>query len=114
MKRSCEELGVCQVEGALAFDLPCPQPCGKCDLRVVPVVVDGSTVAVEVSRSIEPKYTGTFPFAPGVIDGYPPEPSLARQVAEAIGQLAAVLGVIGILAVVGGFLAGIARGKGWL
>lgn len=106
MTRSCKELGVCQVEGALAFDLPCPQPCAECDLRVRPIVVDGSTVAVEVSR-IEPVYTGEFPFAPGVIEHHRARRSARERAMASVLLLAAAAGVLGLLA-------GFARGKGWL
>jgi len=109
-KRSCDELGLCQVEAALAFDRPCPQPCGACELRVTPVVVGGSTVAVQVARPGEPASAVAFPFAPGAIEHHQRRGDrLQRAPRAALVLIAAVA-----LAALGGLLAGIARAKGWL
>lgn len=106
-RHTCAELGVCQVEGALAFDLPCPQPCGACDLRVTPLVADGGTFGVEISRIEQPRYVGPFPFAPGAIEHHQARPTRGRRL------LAAGL-LLALAAAVAGLAAGYARGRGWL
>lgn len=107
MSRPCRELGLCQVSASLAFDRPCPQPCAECDLRVTPIVVDGATVAVEVSQRAHSAATD-FPFAPGVIEAYRRSP--ARRVPCDIQAVAALIALSAVV----GLLAGIARGRGWL
>lgn len=106
-RRSCDELGLCQVEAALAFDRPCPQPCGACELRVTPVVVGGSTVAVQVARPGEPPTAVAFPFAPGAIEACQRPRTRARR------AMGAGL-VLAVLFAAAGLLAGIGRAKGWL
>lgn len=107
MKRSCKELGLCQVEAALKFDRPCPQPCTDCDLCVRPIVVDGSTVAVEVVQITEPSHALLYPFAPGVIEHHHARRSNAHRAGTLIAQLA-------IASAVGGLIVGFAYAKGWL
>jgi hypothetical protein len=108
-RRSCLELGLCQVGAALAFDTPCPEPCAECDLRVTPVVVEGATVAVEVSQRVHAAGTG-YPFAPGAIERY----VRRRDRVQRAGGAALVLIAMVVLSALGGLLAGIARAKGWL
>jgi hypothetical protein len=109
-RRSCRELGLCQVETAITFDRPCPQPCAECALQVKPIVVDGSTVAVEVGRVREPEYAISFPFAPGVIEAARRPPSRMERAIDVLMWVA----LAGLSAAVIGLLAGIARGRGWL
>lgn len=107
-RRSCNELGLCQVEAALAFDRPCPQPCGACELRVTPVVVGDSTVAVQVARRGEPASAIAFPFAPGAIEHHQRRGDRLQRAPHA------ALRLVAAMVVLGGLLAGIARTKGWL
>lgn len=105
-RRTCTELGLCQVEAALAFDRPCPQPCAECELRVTPLVAEGSTVAVEVSQRVHPAAAG-YPFAPGAIETFRRRRTRARR-AVAAGV------VLAVVCAAAGLLAGYARAKGWL
>lgn len=108
-RRPCRELGLCQVGAALAFDRACPQPCAECDLRVTPVVVEGATMAVEVSQRVRAAGAG-YPFAPGAIERH----ERRRDRLQRAGGAAWVLIAVMALAALGGLLAGYARGKGWL
>ena len=98
---------MCQVEAALTFDHACSQPCAECDLRITPVTVEGSTVAVDVTRIRPPMYAIEFPFAPGAIEFHRPKPTRRQRFVASGGGLF-------LAAVLVGLLAGFARGKGWL
>lgn len=124
-RRTCEELGLCQVEAAIAFDRQCPQPCASCLLNVDPIVVDGSTVAVAVTRKsdgsrvefsclpahMQPCAGSSgykFPFAPGTIETH--RGPRRRRTARAL----VVVALLAAASAAVGLMAGYFSARGWL
>lgn len=115
-RRHCDELGLCQVEAARAFGLPAHQhrACATCNHPAATAAIDemAAPPAVVVPVVLQSANDGLlYPFAPGVIEHFERD---RRGRWQRVAAVVAVVSITFALAVIGGVLAGYARGKGWL